>query len=166
MTPSGNGRLGVQIANSVGLRSHESLSLSSQPSPEKRGAHTSGFPRTGKALTLKEQSSTIDRLSKENFDLKMRIHFLSEALDRRSDEGVKEMIRENVELNSSKLKLQKDNQALRKKMKEMEATLKEKEEGKERIEEIAEEQEEEGEGEEEMGVDEEELQYLHERIET
>lgn len=75
-------------------------------------------------MTLKEQSSTIDRLSKENFDLKMRIHFLNEALNKRSEEGIKEMISENVELKSDKLKLQKDNQGLKRKIRDLEKQLK------------------------------------------
>lgn len=95
------------------------------PSPEKRpGASTPAFGRSGRTMTLKEQSSTIDRLSKENFDLKMRIHFLNEALNKRSEEGIKEMISENVELKSDKLKLQKDNQGLKRKVRDLEKQLK------------------------------------------
>ncbi|KAE8144369.1 hypothetical protein BDV25DRAFT_167008 [Aspergillus avenaceus] len=94
------------------------------PSPDKRAGATPAFARSGRSMTLKEQSSTIDRLSKENFDLKMRIHFLNEALNRRSEEGIKEMISENVELKSDKLKLQKDNQNLKKKTRELEKQLK------------------------------------------
>lgn len=95
------------------------------PSPEKRaGAATPAFGRSGRNMTLKEQSSTIDRLSKENFDLKMRIHFLNEALNKRSEEGIKEMISENVELKSDKVKLQKDNQGLRRKIRDLEKQVK------------------------------------------
>lgn len=94
-------------------------------SPDKRtGTATPGFARSGRTMTLKEQSSTIDRLSKENFDLKMRIHFLSEALNKRSEEGIKEMISENVELKSDKLKIQKDNQGLKRKIRDLEKQLK------------------------------------------
>ncbi|GFF26917.1 anucleate primary sterigmata protein B [Aspergillus udagawae] len=101
-------------------------------SPEKRaGLPTPGFARSGRTMTLKEQSSTIDRLSKENFDLKMRIHFLNEALNRRSEEGIKEMISENVELKSDKLKLQKDNQNLKRKIRDLEKQLKNQQSDKE-----------------------------------
>ncbi|KAL3470207.1 hypothetical protein BJX99DRAFT_251413 [Aspergillus californicus] len=89
-------------------------------SPEKRVGMAPGFARSGRSMTLKEQSSTIDRLSKENFDLKMRIHFLNEALNRRSEEGIKEMISENVELKSDKLKLQKENQGFKRKIRDLE----------------------------------------------
>ncbi|PGH10667.1 hypothetical protein AJ80_07423 [Polytolypa hystricis UAMH7299] len=139
-------------------------------SPDKRsvvGAPTPGFARSGKTMTLKEQSSTIDRLSKENFDLKMRIHFLNEALNKRSEEGIKEMISENVELKSDKLKLHKDNQALRRTIRELERLLKERGDG-DRDESKESEKEDEDEGTErgESAVDEEELFYLRERIET
>lgn len=102
-------------------------------SPERRPGTTStpAFGRSGRSMTLKEQSSTIDRLSKENFDLKMRIHFLNEALDKRSEEGIKEMISENVELKSDKLKLQKDNQGLKRKVRDLEKQLKDQQSDKE-----------------------------------
>ncbi|KAK2799898.1 Anucleate primary sterigmata protein B [Onygenales sp. PD_10] len=147
-------------------------------SPDKRGgAPTPAFGRSGKSLTLKEQSSTIDRLSKENFDLKMRIHFLNEALNKRSEEGVKEMISENVELKSDKLKLQKDNQSLRKMVRELEKRIRDgKGGGGEGGEEGGETDGEERDGDDHghghghghgpTTVDEEELIYLRERIET
>ncbi|KAK2812178.1 hypothetical protein FQN50_001536 [Emmonsiellopsis sp. PD_5] len=156
------------------------LGMSMSMSPDKRGGGPgaptpTAFGRSGKSLTLKEQSSTIDRLSKENFDLKMRIHFLNEALNKRSEEGVKEMISENVELKSDKLRLQKDNQALRRMVRELERQVRD---GKGGGEGGGESGETDGEGEGEGNgngngngngpttVDEEELIYLRERIET
>jgi hypothetical protein len=137
-------------------------------SPDKRGGTaTPGFGRSGKTMTLKEQSSTIDRLSKENFDLKMRIHFLTEALNKRSEEGIKEMISENVELKSNKLKLQKDNLALRRTIRDLEKQLRD--QGDMDKEGLLANKEESGAGSGEEGgspVDEEELLYLRERIET
>ena len=102
-------------------------------SPERRTGATStpAFGRSGRSMTLKEQSSTIDRLSKENFDLKMRIHFLNEALNKRSEEGIKEMVSENVELKSDKLKLQKDNQGLKRKVRDLEKQIKDQQSDKE-----------------------------------
>ncbi|OJD21414.1 hypothetical protein ACJ73_07245 [Blastomyces percursus] len=143
-------------------------------SPDKRGGSpTPAFGRSGKSLTLKEQSSTIDRLSKENFDLKMRIHFLNEALNKRSEEGVKEMISENVELKSDKIKLQKDNQALRRNIRDLEKQLRDRkgEEGdgdreKSEREDGVDAEDEDGQGQGHGGVDEEELTYMRERIET
>jgi predicted nucleic acid-binding Zn-ribbon protein len=95
----------------------------------KSPAKSSGFAisslgRNGKNLTLKEQSSTIERLSKENFDLKLKVMFLSDRLDKLSEEGVKEMISENVELKTGLAVMQRDNKALKKKVKELEKQLK------------------------------------------
>src|SRR3569833_451480 len=84
-----------------------------------------GSQRTGRSLTLKEQSSTIERLSKENFDLKLKVMFLSDRLDKLSEEGVKEMIQENVEFRTNIAVLQRENKALRRRAKELEKQLKE-----------------------------------------
>lgn len=89
------------------------------------GTGTAG--RSGRNLTLKEQSSTIERLSKENFDLKLKVMFLSDRLDKLSEEGIKEMISENVDLKTSLAVLQRDNKVLRKRVKELERQAKEEE---------------------------------------
>jgi chromosome segregation ATPase len=81
-------------------------------------------------LTLKEQNSKIDKLTKENFDLKLKIHFLDQALQNRSDEGVKEMIGKNVQLQTDLVNEKKESQALRKKVKELEHKLKAAEENR------------------------------------
>ncbi|KAL6817914.1 hypothetical protein J3E69DRAFT_81892 [Trichoderma sp. SZMC 28015] len=83
---------------------------------------------TGKTWTLKEQSSTIERLSKENFDLKLKVMFLSKRLDTLSEEGLKEMISENVELRTNLAITTRDNKILRKRVKELEKKEKEDEE--------------------------------------
>ena len=80
--------------------------------------------RFSKGLTLKEHRSTVERLGKENFDLKMKIHFLDQALQKRSEEGVKEMITENVQLKSDNLRLERDNNALRKQVRDLERLAK------------------------------------------
>lgn len=142
--------------------------LESSPGKHAGGASTStstpGFSR-GKHMTLKEQSSTIDRLSKENFDLKMRIHFLNEALSKRSEEGIQEMVSENVELKSDKLKLQKDNQSLRRAARELERQLKDRGE-KERDQGSSQGDKDENASDGERAAMEEELIYLRERIES
>lgn len=120
----------IQVPSTFARQFREDISHRAL-SPEKRGTSTPAFGRSGRSMTLKEQSSTIDRLSKENFDLKMRIHFLSEALDKRSEEGIKDMISENVELKSDKLKLQKDNQGLKRKVRDLEKQVKDQQSDKE-----------------------------------
>lgn len=98
-------------------------------SPDKRHMATP-FTRSKHNLTLKEQNSKIDKLSKENFDLKLKIHFLDQALQNRSDEGVKEMISKNVQLQTDLATEKKDNQSLRRKLKDLERRLKAQEDGR------------------------------------
>ncbi|KAI1344344.1 hypothetical protein F5Y15DRAFT_109995 [Xylariaceae sp. FL0016] len=79
--------------------------------------------RSGRNMTLKEQSSTIERLSKENFDLKLKVMFLSDRLDKISEDGVKEMISESVQLKTSLAAIQRENKILRRRVKDMEKRL-------------------------------------------
>lgn len=81
--------------------------------------------RPARNMTLKEQSSTIERLSKENFDLKLKVMFLSDRLDKLSEDGIKEMIQENVEFRTNIAILQRDNKALRRRAKELEKRVRE-----------------------------------------
>jgi predicted nucleic acid-binding Zn-ribbon protein len=116
----------VQVPESL---AKEYRNKSGVPSPNKRSGFTSSsLGRTGKNLTLKEQSSTIERLSKENFDLKLKVMFLSDRLDKLSSEGVREMISENVELKTGLTVMQRDNKALKRKVKELEKRLQDDEE--------------------------------------
>lgn len=95
-------------------------------SPERK---TTGLSHRKSNLTLKEQNSKIDKLSKENFDLKLKIHFLDQALQNRSDEGVKEMITRNVQLQTDLASEKKESANLRRKVRELERKLKAQEEG-------------------------------------
>lgn len=97
-------------------------------SPEKRHMATP-FTRNKHNLTLKEQNSKIDKLSKENFDLKLKIHFLDQALQVRSEEGVKDMISQNVQLQTDLAYEKKENMSLRKKVKDLEKKMKAQEDG-------------------------------------
>jgi hypothetical protein len=148
----------IQVPGTFARQFREKFSTSMSPEKRTAGAPTPAFGRSGRSLTLKEQSSTIDRLSKENFDLKMRIHFLNEALNRRSEEGIKEMISENVELKSDKLKLQKDNQGMKRTVRDLEKRLKDRQAGKDSANQG-------GETDDEAAT-EEEIVFLRERIET
>ena len=80
-----------------------------------------------RTLTLKEQNSKIDKLTKENFDLKLKIHFLDQALQSRSEEGVKELIDKNVQFQTDLANERKDSQNLRRKVRELERKVKEQE---------------------------------------
>lgn len=137
-------------------------------SPEKRnGAPTPSVGRNGKSLTLKEQSSTIDRLMKENWDLKLKISFLDDALSRRSDEGIKAMISENVDLRTSKFKSAKEMRELKRTNRDLERKLKEKtEELAKRAEIPIPEKSDSGPEPEEFQFMENELTYFRERVMT
>jgi len=150
---------GIQIPTTFAQRFREDF----QPSPEKRVGASTPFAKSGRNLTLKEQSSTIDRLAKENFDLKMRIHFLNEALNKRSEEGIKEMISENVELKSDKVKLSKDNQSLKRKIRDLEKQMKDHQSDKDSM--VNHDPEASEDGDRESAQD-EEIIFLRERVET
>ena len=91
-------------------------------SPEKRNGIKAN--RNSTTLTLKEQGSTIDKLIKENFDLKLKIGFLNDALKKRSDESVSATISENVELKASKVTSAKEIRSLKKSIRDLERKLK------------------------------------------
>ena len=97
-------------------------------SPERRRMLGQSTTRKNN-LTLKEQNSKIDKLSKENFDLKLKIHFLDQALQNRSDEGVKEMINKNVQLQTDLANEKKENQSMKRKIRDLERKVKLQEEG-------------------------------------
>lgn len=92
-------------------------------SPEKNNTLLGMTPGPKRGLTLKEHRSTVEKLGKENFDLKMKIHFLDQALATRSEDGIKEMITENVQLKSDRLRLEKDNHNLRKQVRDLQKKL-------------------------------------------
>jgi len=84
--------------------------------------------RPRRTLTLKEQNSKIDKLTKENFELKLKIHFLDQALQARSDDGVKELIDKNVQFQTDLANERKESQILRRKLRELERKVQEQEE--------------------------------------
>lgn len=62
----------------------------------------------GNQLSLREQENVIDKIEKENFGLKLKIHFLEEAL-RKAGPGFSEMaLKENTELKVDKVTMQKE----------------------------------------------------------
>ena len=81
-----------------------------------------------KNLTLKEQGSLIDKLQKENWKLKLKLYFMDQMLTERSDEAVKAMVSENVELKTLKFSSTKEIRGLKRSIKELESKLKERDE--------------------------------------
>ena len=97
-------------------------------SPDKRSSLATPSAGRVKNLTLKEQSGLIDKLQKENWKLKLRVYFMDQMLNERSDEAVKAMISENVELKTFKFSATKEIRGQKRLIKELEAKLKEREE--------------------------------------
>lgn len=62
----------------------------------------------GKQLSLREQESVIDKIEKENFGLKLKIHFLEEALRKTGPEFNKDALKENTELKVDKVTMQRE----------------------------------------------------------
>ncbi|GAP90733.1 putative anucleate primary sterigmata protein b [Rosellinia necatrix] len=114
----------VEVPESLAKEYQTKGGLSTPPQPYHKASDYTPAPntaaRSGRSMTLKEQSNTIERLSKENFDLKLKVMFLSDRLDKLSEEGIKEMISENVELRTSLAVIQRDNKVLRRRVKELE----------------------------------------------
>ncbi|CAG7984494.1 unnamed protein product [Penicillium salamii] len=59
-------------------------------------------------LSLKEQAIALDKLSKDNFNLKLRIHFMEDQLQKLGPETNKEALKENAELKVIKTTMQRD----------------------------------------------------------
>jgi chromosome segregation ATPase len=67
-----------------------------------------GVLQDGNQMSLREQENVIDKIEKENFGLKLKIHFLEEAL-RKAGPGFSEAaLKENTELKVDKVTMQKE----------------------------------------------------------
>ncbi|KAF1811257.1 hypothetical protein P152DRAFT_399641 [Eremomyces bilateralis CBS 781.70] len=112
----------ITVPETVAREFRERHAREDPPRPGTSGkmSTTSGGTGLRHTLTLKEQNSKIDKLSKENFDLKLKIHFLDQALQRRSDEGVRELVQENVKLHTDLTNEKKESLAQRKRAREAE----------------------------------------------
>ena len=97
-------------------------------SPGKRD--TLSTPSTGriKNMTLKEQSGMIDKLQKENWQLKLKVYYMDQMLNARTDEGMKSIMTENISLKTEKLKLAKDLRDAKRVSRDLAAKLKDKDE--------------------------------------
>ncbi|KAJ9196572.1 hypothetical protein DTO027B5_1583 [Paecilomyces variotii] len=59
-------------------------------------------------MTLKEQEKIIDKLDKDNFGLKLKIHYLQEQLQKAGPEYNQAALQENTELKVTKITMQRD----------------------------------------------------------
>ncbi|KAL5628093.1 hypothetical protein BROUX41_002841 [Berkeleyomyces rouxiae] len=82
--------------------------------PPRRNFSGKGPLDDGNQMSLREQENVIDKIEKENFGLKLKIHFLEEAL-RKAGPGFSEAaLKENTELKVDKVTMQRDLQRYRK----------------------------------------------------
>ncbi|PHH87281.1 hypothetical protein CDD83_9072 [Cordyceps sp. RAO-2017] len=87
----------------------DSSSVASTPMALKpRRSRDKGPLQDGNQLSLREQENVIDRIEKENFGLKLKIHFLEDAL-RKAGPGFSEAaLKENTELKVDKVTMQRE----------------------------------------------------------
>lgn len=118
----------LQAGESSMFRSRDASTLDRTPLPDvdsdstaetplimKRGGARKGGPlQDGQQLSLREQENVIDKIEKENFGLKLKIHFLEEAL-RKAGPGFSEAaLKENTELKVDKVTMQRELQKYKK----------------------------------------------------
>ncbi|KAK4146615.1 uncharacterized protein C8A04DRAFT_25532 [Dichotomopilus funicola] len=121
MTPIPAGEISM-----FGASHNTSSFLGSTPLPEVDTSSVASTPlvmkrREGKGpledgnqLSLREQENVIDKIEKENFGLKLKIHFLEEAL-RKAGPGFSEAaLKENTELKVDKVTMQRELQRYKK----------------------------------------------------
>ncbi|KAM3559051.1 hypothetical protein ARSEF4850_004295 [Beauveria asiatica] len=87
----------------------DSSSVTSTPlAMTSRRGGDKGPLQDGNQLSLREQENVIDKIEKENFGLKLKIHFLEEAL-RKAGPGFNEAaLKENTELKVDKVTMQRE----------------------------------------------------------
>ncbi|KAL4810084.1 hypothetical protein BDV18DRAFT_52822 [Aspergillus unguis] len=85
-----------------------SSSVQGTPLPGLTSRNGNGVLGDGNNMTLKEQEKIIDKLDKDNFGLKLKIHFLQEQLEKAGPAYNQAALMENTELKVSKLTMQRD----------------------------------------------------------
>ncbi|KAJ5574175.1 uncharacterized protein N7459_008602 [Penicillium hispanicum] len=85
-----------------------SSSVQSTPLPGFLGREGAGVLGDGQNMTLKEQERIIDRLDKDNWNLKLKIHYLEEQLEKAGPEYNSTALKENTELKVLRLTMQRD----------------------------------------------------------
>ncbi|KAF4589329.1 Spindle pole body protein pcp1 [Ophiocordyceps camponoti-floridani] len=98
------------FVDNAALPQVDSSSVASTPlaMPSRRNGKDRGPLQDGNQLSLREQENVIDRIEKENFGLKLKIHFLEDAL-RKAGPGYSEAaLKENTELKVDKVTMQRE----------------------------------------------------------
>lgn len=112
----------VPAGSSIYADSRNGSYLTGTPMPQIESSSTASTPiamhrrrtdgpnvlQDGNQLSLREQENVIDKIEKENFGLKLKIHFLEEAL-RKAGPGFSEAaLKENTELKVDKVTMQRE----------------------------------------------------------
>ncbi|KAK2738824.1 hypothetical protein FQN55_000380 [Onygenales sp. PD_40] len=100
-----------------------SSSPQSTPLPTLPGRNGTVMGDGHNMLTLREQENVIDKLNKENFGLRLRIHFLEENFKLAKPEFAQVAIQENTELKVIKLTMERDLNKCRKSLRRAEQDL-------------------------------------------
>ncbi|KAB8260159.1 hypothetical protein BDV32DRAFT_149642 [Aspergillus pseudonomiae] len=100
-----------------------SSSVQSTPLPGLSGRGGNGLLNDGQNMTLREQEKIIDKLDKDNFGLKLKIHYLQEQLEKAGPSYNQAALKENTELKVSKLTMQRDISRYKKSLQQAERDL-------------------------------------------
>ncbi|KAL0569917.1 hypothetical protein V5O48_012048 [Marasmius crinis-equi] len=92
-----------------------------RPKHRKRGSTATGTK--GVTLTLRDQEKHIDSLTKENFDLKLRVHFLEERLAELAPEQMDAALKQNITLKVEALNRGRECKKLKKSLHEAEREI-------------------------------------------
>ncbi|TVY26443.1 hypothetical protein LHYA1_G003545 [Lachnellula hyalina] len=104
----GGSRNGTYLDNTTIPQIDSSSSASTPMALLPRRNEGPGVLQDGNQLSLREQENVIDKIEKENFGLKLKIHFLEEAL-RKAGPGFSEAaLKENTELKVDKVTMQRE----------------------------------------------------------
>ncbi|EEH09005.1 calmodulin-binding coil-coil protein [Histoplasma capsulatum G186AR] len=102
-----------------------SSSTQSTPLPSLPGRNGNVVGDGHNVMTLREQEKVIDKLDKENFGLKLKIHFLEQNFKLSKPEFAQAAIQENTELKVTKLTMERDLHQCKKKKEQAVEDLKE-----------------------------------------
>ena len=105
------GNLSSSALNNSSFAAHPhdiSSSAKSTPLAQLPSRNNGGVVNDGNMMTLREQENIIDKIEKENFGLKMKIHFLEDAMSKRGGDFNAAALKENTDLKVNKLTMQRE----------------------------------------------------------
>ncbi|KAL4747304.1 hypothetical protein BDW72DRAFT_196865 [Aspergillus terricola var. indicus] len=126
---------GLTVMEMTGIDEEDATADEPTPVPQVASSSVAGTPLPGLTsrdngvlgdgsnMTLKEQEKIIDKLDKDNFGLKLKIHFLQEQLEKAGPAYNQAALHENTELKISKLTMQRDISRYKKSLQQAERDL-------------------------------------------